>query len=108
MGGPVYLPKLYDGHNKSFFFVAHQQLKQPSVPYLWARGGITQAELEGDFSRSTKIPVVSTTAANVPNSPFAGRAGQQITNLAPFLSPHAVNMYKVYKLPIVNASNQRT
>ncbi|NWG12671.1 MAG: carboxypeptidase regulatory-like domain-containing protein, partial [Acidobacteria bacterium] len=47
VGGPVYLPKLYDGRNRTFFFINFQNLLQPATPYLWGRGGFTAAELAG-------------------------------------------------------------
>ena len=49
LGGPVRIPKLYNGHDKSFFFFSWEQLK-------YARGGTvistvpTAAERGGDFS----------------------------------------------------------
>ena len=29
IGGPVYIPKLYDGRNKTFFFFDYDQIRQP-------------------------------------------------------------------------------
>jgi hypothetical protein len=29
-GGPIMIPKLYDGHNKAFFFVNYEESRQPS------------------------------------------------------------------------------
>jgi len=29
-GGPIFIPGLYDGHNKAFFFVNYEQVNQPS------------------------------------------------------------------------------
>ena len=51
IGGPVYIPKVYDGRNKTFFFFDHyrtagailDQILNPTVP--------TQRMLGGDFSR---------------------------------------------------------
>lgn len=52
VGGPVWLPKLYDGHNRTFFFVSSesQRLVQPQaspvnvlVPSLASRQGATGA-----------------------------------------------------------------
>src|SRR5581483_12384813 len=54
--------------------------------------------------QSAKVPVVSTSAANAPNSPFKGLAGQKITNLVPFLSPTAVKWYKLLGFPTVAVS----
>src|SRR5438876_2022950 len=72
VGGPVYLPKLYNGKDKTFFFFSAQWLKVPSSPYLSRLGGLTAAELAGDFSQSAVIPTVSKSWADAPNSPFAG------------------------------------
>ena len=49
-GGPVYIPKLYDGRNRTFWFVNFEQQKEP----LGAATTIfvpTEAQLGGDFSR---------------------------------------------------------
>jgi hypothetical protein len=108
VGGPVYLPWLYDGRNKTFFFVGFQDLRQPAAPYLWGRGGLTAAELAGDFSQSKIIPVVSKSAAIALNSPFAGMEGQKLTNLAPYLSPSAVRLYKYFQMPLVAKSGDRS
>ncbi|MBM3748387.1 MAG: hypothetical protein FJW34_21600, partial [Acidobacteria bacterium] len=50
-GGPVLIPKLYNGRNRTFWFVAYEGLRQRSLnPYT----GTVPTELErrGDFSRS--------------------------------------------------------
>jgi hypothetical protein len=50
VGGPVYLPKVYDGRNKTFFFYSFDQYYQrsPGSPGL---GTVPTAKmLEGDFS----------------------------------------------------------
>ena len=85
VGGPLLLPKLYDGRNKSFFFASFQGLATPAQSFLRGVGGLTAAELAGDFSNSRVIPKVSVSAANAPNSPFSGRANEEITNIAPYL-----------------------
>jgi len=55
VGGPVVIPKLYDGHNKLFFFYAHEYRPQS----IAINGGNpirlrvpTAAERTGDFSQS--------------------------------------------------------
>lgn len=50
-GGPVWIPKLYNGRNRTFWFAAYEGLRQRSLnPYT----GTVPTELErrGDFSRS--------------------------------------------------------
>ncbi len=50
-GGPVYIPKLYNGKNRTFWFVAYEGLRQRSLnPYT---GTVpTERERVGDFSQS--------------------------------------------------------
>lgn len=51
VGGPVWLPKLYNGRNRTFFFVGYEGLRERS---LNAYTGTVPTELEkrGDFSQS--------------------------------------------------------
>lgn len=77
-GGPVWVPKVYDGRNKTFFFFTFEGYRdtqansgQTSVP--------TAAERIGDFSKSLTtagaLRVIydpATTAADGTRSPFAG------------------------------------
>jgi hypothetical protein len=50
-GGPVWVPKLYDGRNRTFWFLAYEGLRQRSLnPYT---GTVpTENERRGDFSQS--------------------------------------------------------
>jgi len=52
VGGPVFLPKVYDGRNKTFFFVNWEQVPQRSPDDIV---GTVPTELEraGDFSQTT-------------------------------------------------------
>lgn len=49
LGGPVWIPKLYNGHNKTFFFFSYEQYRNnkgtTSTTYI-----PTDAERSGDFS----------------------------------------------------------
>ena len=49
LGGPVYVPKLYNGRNKTFFFSSWEKLKQVSQSTGIA-STLTSAERAGDFS----------------------------------------------------------
>ena len=57
-GGPVFIPKLYNGKDKLFFFFAYEGLKD-STPATTTLTVPTQAERNGDFSQ--------TLAAGCPN-----------------------------------------
>lgn len=54
LGGPVYIPKLYDGRNKSFFFASYQGTLERRTPPTIARVVPTQAQRSGDFSNITR------------------------------------------------------
>ncbi|MBM3466134.1 MAG: TonB-dependent receptor [Armatimonadetes bacterium] len=49
IGGPVYIPKLYDGRNKTFFFTDWGEMRQPNTTIFLNRVP-TEAEKRGDFS----------------------------------------------------------
>jgi hypothetical protein len=48
LGGPVFLPKLYNGRNRTFWFFSYDRFRQSFVPNVVTLP--TQAELSGDFS----------------------------------------------------------
>ena len=52
LGGPVWLPKLYNGKDKLFFFVAYQGQRQSQLQTTSKVTTYTPAELNGDFSKS--------------------------------------------------------
>ena len=107
LGGPVFIPRLYNGRNRTFFFFNTQRLFAPAAPYTWTHGGLTAAELAGDFSKSAVIPKVSTAAAAAPNSPFAGMAGQSVPDLRSLISPAVLRAYSYLKIPTVQQSGQQ-
>lgn len=72
VGGPVWLPKLYNGRNKTFFFFAYQGLRynQDSSTLLLVP---TDAQLGGDLSGfPTQIYNPFTTQSNGTRDPFPG------------------------------------
>ncbi|HVN03843.1 MAG TPA: carboxypeptidase regulatory-like domain-containing protein [Bryobacteraceae bacterium] len=50
VGGPVYLPKIYDGRNKTFFFFSFQGTKVRQAPSKAEQQVPTNEERNGDFS----------------------------------------------------------
>ncbi len=50
LGGPVWLPKMYDGRNKSFFFFSWEDLPQSALNNTTFNTVPTQAYRSGDFS----------------------------------------------------------
>ena len=50
LGGPVYIPKIYHGRNKTFFFTDFEYTKTTSLPYSGYVTLPTLAQKKGDFS----------------------------------------------------------
>jgi hypothetical protein len=59
LGGPVWIPKLYDGRNKTFFFFAWEQFRQ-NQGYQELITIPTQANLAGDFSQNLTTTALGT------------------------------------------------
>ena len=82
VGGPVYLPKIYNGRSKTFFFLNYEGTKYNAGTYAATTGVPTDLERTGDFSQTlnyagTAIVTVSDplTGVMTPNgvvrTPFA-------------------------------------
>lgn len=50
IGGPIYIPKLYDGHDKSFFFFSYQGTRLRRLPNTVGTVVPSAAMRQGDFS----------------------------------------------------------
>src|SRR6516165_11811239 len=96
VGGPVVIPKLYNGRNKFFFFYAHQFAPQA----ILANGGSvvrlrlpTQAERQGDFSQSRDQNgnLITSIIDNTTGQPFPGNIIPQNRLYAPGLA--VLNQY---------------
>jgi len=59
LGGPVWIPKVYDGRNKTFFFFAWEQFRQ-NQGYQGLITIPTQANLAGDFSQNLTTTALGT------------------------------------------------
>jgi Carboxypeptidase regulatory-like domain len=104
VGGPMVLPKIYNGRNKLFWFFAFEGLKdgQPNPTFLTVP---TDAERQGNFS--ALLPLGSQYQLYNPNSAVLN--GTTVTrspfpgNIIPqnMLSPIALNYMKLYPEPNV-------
>ena len=107
IGGPVYVPKLYDGRNKTFFFVDYEgfRLRQGST---FVETVPTSAERGGDLSALGPIyDPLTTCGSSAPGSPACG-AGQNrydrqlfLNNRIPDnrLNPTALQLLNLYPAP---------
>ena len=82
VGGPVYLPKIYNGRNKTFFFLNYEGTSYRAGTYAATTGVPTDLERNGDFSQTLNFPGTAfvtvsdpLTGVNTPNgvvrTPFA-------------------------------------
>jgi len=110
VGGPIRIPKLFDGRNKSFWFFAYEGYKFRSGSFSNFRVP-TQAMRDGDFSglvnsagTFTTIYDPLTTGADGRRAPF--NYNGKINNIDPSrISPLAKYMYSVLPLPNIPGVN---
>lgn len=102
LGGPVRIPKIYDGHNRTFFFYAWET-NYWAVPQSYTSTVPTAAERQGDFSALLDLGTIyqiydpfttrpAATAGRYERDPFPGnvvpksrfdKAGYSLANLYP-------------------------
>jgi hypothetical protein len=106
VSGPVYLPRIYNGKDRTFFFVNWEQSKSRS-PYLLVATVPTELERAGDFSQSgVTIYDPKTTRIN-PDNPneyirdrFMGCDGNTPNVICPDrIDPIARRVLEYYPLP---------
>ena len=109
LGGPLQIPKVYDGREKTFFFVGYEGLRESAASSFL--GSVpTELERRGDFSqtrdvngdliviydpRTTRLdPTAPAGTTRFIRDPFPG-------NIIPagMLNPVGVNLLKFYPLP---------
>jgi hypothetical protein len=81
VGGPVLLPKIHDGRDKTFFFVNFEGFRQRLAQALTTTVP-TPAQLQGDFSQTFNAAGQMVTIAN-PFSLQTGPAGTQVRDPFP-------------------------
>ena len=102
LGGPIWIPKVFDGRNKLFFFFAYEGIKD-SYPETITTTVPTAAERNGDFSALLNAgpnyqiynPFSGVSqGSRIARQPFAG-------NIVPpsLLNPIAKNYLQYYPLP---------
>jgi trimeric autotransporter adhesin len=125
--GPVWLPKVYNGHNRTFFFVSYEGLRraQGASTYYTVP---TAAERTGDFSKTLSLvtsngvqiaepvniylPLPSTTTVTqVAPGQYQLNRRQATYNgvanvIAPqYLNPTSLNLMSLYPLPNITPVN---
>ena len=113
IGGPVYIPKIYDGRDKTFFFVSEEW--QRIVQFLSNASAIVPqaSERTGDFTQSgqkingawTTGPVTVCTAYTTNPSTQVNSCtatGTQVTNISPAAASYTKDVWSKTPVPDVN------
>ena len=113
LGAPVYIPKVYNGHNKTFFFVSEEWQRIVNVLSQATATVPLPTELKGDFTQSyeyignawTQGPVTVCTAYTTNPSTQVNSCtatGTQVTNISPTAQAYLKDAYA--KAPTPNPS----
>ncbi len=103
IGGPITIPKVYKGHDKSFFFFNYEGYRE-NTPAPLTTSVPTAAELGGDFSLLTnsagnKITIYDPDSAVINGTSVTRAAFPNNTIPANRLSPIALNIAKLWPGP---------
>ncbi len=95
VGGPVYIPKVYDGRNKTFFYFSDDNDLRPVAPASIVNTVPTTLETQGNFSQLSQAiydPATTVgTGSSATRSPFpnntipTSRFSKISTNIIPFI-----------------------
>ena len=87
LGGPIWVPKLYDGHNKTFFFLSYQGTVTKRAPIANSIVVPTQAQRNGVFTKTIKDPSTGLAYPNntIPATQF-NALSQQVLRFVPLPS----------------------
>src|SRR5262249_38082047 len=103
VGGPVLLPKLYNGHNRTFFFANFEGLRQRSQGNL-TNTVPTELQRSGDFSKTINsagalVNIYDPTTTAPSGAGFVRTVFPGNVIPASRLDPVARNVVKYYPLP---------
>jgi hypothetical protein len=96
LGGPVFIPHLYNGHNKTFFLASYEGLRTHSTTPAYTQA-FTQAEMNGDF---TALLTPALSGAKLPIILFSPFDGHSYYN--PATQTQIINDRPAANAPIVN------
>ncbi|WP_263383808.1 TonB-dependent receptor [Granulicella arctica] len=105
LGGPVYIPKLYNGKDKTFFFGSYEKLNQKAQT-AGTSTVMTAAQEAGDFSALGSVNAAGVCSGICLKDPYTGAA--YVNNQIPSneLSTSAAQIAKKYEayIPLPNAA----
>jgi outer membrane receptor protein involved in Fe transport len=108
VGGPVWIPKVYNGKNRTFFFVGYEQWRFRNSEIRWATVP-TPLERSGDFSNTRDangvLYPVYDTATTRPNPAGSGFIRDLMPgNLVPKSRQDALSLRVLEFMPLPNAT----
>lgn len=114
-GGPVYIPKVYNGKNKTFFFVSEEWQREIITLTQAAASVPLPSEIKGDFTQSysynsssktyTQGPVTVCTAYTTNPSTQKNTCtatGTNVTNISPTAQQYLKDVYSKIPAPDTN------
>jgi len=111
IGGPVWIPKVYNGKNKTFFFVSENWLREVTygsgnalVPTSEERAGdfsqeYYQATTGGAYIRGPVNVCTAYTTNSATQSNTCTASGTQVTNISPTAAAYLKDIYKIIPVP---------
>ena len=109
IGGPVWIPKIYNGRDKTFFFFSYEGRRVNQ--YVTGNGLVpTAAERAGDFTNEYYLPTgagptgwvqgpVNVCTAYNPTTGACTATGTKVTNISPTAAAYLKDLYAVVPLP---------
>ncbi|MCC6589386.1 MAG: TonB-dependent receptor [Bryobacterales bacterium] len=95
IGGPVYIPKVYDGRNKTFFYLSYTSDRRPATISPTTSSIPTVRMKNGDFSEVPQLIYDPLTTSGNLRTPFAG-------NIIPRARMSAISQKFLSSLPDAN------
>jgi hypothetical protein len=111
IGGPIWIPKVFNGRNKLFFFYAYETYRGQQPPAQTVGDVPTQAERNGDFSAllalGTAYQLYNPYTATGTTSSYTRTAipGNVFSNASLTVNPIAAAYLKAVPLPNYSGSN---
>ncbi|MGA7343274.1 MAG: carboxypeptidase regulatory-like domain-containing protein [Terracidiphilus sp.] len=113
LGGPVYIPKVYHGQNKTFFFISEEWQRIIDTLSQATATVPLPSEIQGDFSQSysynptsktwTQAPVTVCTAFTTNTATQTNTCtatGTKVTNLSPTAQQYLKDVYSKIPAPV--------
>jgi hypothetical protein len=106
LGGPVFIPKVYDGHNKTFFFFSYQGTIDKRAPVSSSIVVPTAAQRAGNFG--TKTVIDPTTGKPYPNNTIPASQFNPLSIAVLQFIPLPTSGNTIFIAPINNDTDNQT